>query len=270
MRSNNATTLFGFILVLLAFGTNLRAETNWLSWANHLAQDYIEAVDSLETASKRTAHSSSRFVNSQWQTEAESEDRLNRLVEKLISEEYSPYDIDTCIEQEFVAQVGDSSKRQLASKRKTGTEQSIVAFSPMEYLRLGNDWMARFDSEYRDLVRRSTHQAFAPIQSSFEIANAIIRFNTSENEMKSEAHDEALEQPLDTNLAKIFGISVIPACDLTGKSTQAETATAMWEEARLLAICPHTVPRMAGIKLPTAQVENFETRISKGSFESLR
>lgn len=270
MRSINATNLFGFILALMAVGTDLRAETNWLSWANHLAHRYIEVVDSLETASTRTSHSSSRFVNSQWQTGAESEERLNRLVEKLISEEYSPYDIDTCIEQELVAQLDEGSKRQHASKNKTGIDQSMVDFSPMEYLRLGNDWMERFDSDYRTLVSRSTHQALTPIQSSFEIVHAIIRLDASGYEMNIEAPVEMLDQPSDGNFAKIFGVSVIPACELTGTSTQAETATAMWEEARLLAICPHTVPGMAGLKLPSAQVENFETRISKGSFESLR
>ncbi len=47
--------------------------------------------------------------------------------------------------------------------------------------------MARFESDYRTLVSRSTFQALTPIQSSLEIVNASMRFNASENEMRNEA-----------------------------------------------------------------------------------
>ncbi len=127
MRSFNATKLFGFILVLMAYGPNLQAEpTGFLGLIILLNVTLRRSI--LLRQYQQTAGTPSRFVNSQWQTEAESEDRLNRLVEKLIAEEYSPYDIDTCIEQEFVTQRDESSKRQLAGKHILGPTNRLSLF----------------------------------------------------------------------------------------------------------------------------------------------
>jgi hypothetical protein len=269
MRSLNASHFIGFIVTLMSFGTSLRAETNWLTWANDFAQNYIALVASAESVSIAKTHSPRRFMNAHWQSADESERRLNRLVDKLISEEYSPYDIDTCIEQELAIESVESVKSKSASEDHANTEQWGIADAPFAYLRLASDCMERLDAEYRSLVTRSS-MAFTPLQLSIEIVQELNLFKATKAESLVSAASESIDRPLDTKLANIFGTSVIPDFDLIAERTPAETATAIWEEVRSLAIRPYAVPRFGSLEFQSPQRDFLETRISKGSFESVR
>ena len=263
-----------YSLLLLAAAslsaTSANASQDWLERVNEWTQHYIFMVESTVPFIAQVSQNRFDFVKDSRLDANESENKLNRLIEKLVAEEYSPYDF--IVYNEITGVLGsNASKEQDPRKEAIRRHPEIVQhswFSAM--LVYSNDSLDELGASYESLIFESGKTAWSQIAEFKDVQQMAIRSRFSVLAAAETLPKDAMVQPAIEELTLVFGRSVIVSLDLSAIKKPSDAPFATWEEVRLLAMKKYAIPHSTWHEFQSFLNLNHEVRISKGYLDALR
>jgi hypothetical protein len=270
MHPFKAASLIFFLAAVSLFETRAKASQEWLERINDLTQQYIRLVDSTVPSSARVSQNRLEFIHDSWIDASEHEQRLNRLVEKLVNEECIRFDYNDYNEGEGVLESDASAKPVHHQETITQSEGGPRRISFLPILAYSNACLEQFESTLESMVWERGQKAWSRIAESNEVLHLAIRSRLGLLVAAEQSSNESIKEPGIKRLALVFGRSVIPSLDLPTIEPPSDIPFATWEETRLLAMRKYAVPHSTWLEFQSFSNASREVRISKGYRHALR
>ncbi len=270
MQPNQTAYSLLLIAVISLFGSPARASHEWLEPINNLTQQYIAMVDSTESSISRESQDRFEFVKQAWIPSNEIERRLNRLVEKLVNEEYSPYDFSFDVGKRGEFGIEPPTEQDDQSDTILRNEERMRPLFFAAILDFSSDCLEHFEASYQSLVVESGKNVWSRMAPLSEVQSMAIRSRFGNVIAIEKSSKKSIVKTEIDSLDLVFGRSVIPTVDFSAieKSTNASFST--WDETRLLAMQKYVVPKSTWIEFRSFSKDSHEVRISKGNRGALR